>query len=393
MSVTYHYLDYAASAPLRPEAVSARDAYEALACAQANPNSLHSLGREASRHLEDARRTMARCLGGGFRPADIVFCGGGTEADNLAVYGIAEAMRAKDPARTTVILSAIEHDAVRDLAAPLKGRGFRVETVAPGRDGIVEPASVEALLDERTALVALMAANNETGAVQPIGAVGAAVKAAGATFMVDGIQAFGRIPLDLTSVDAFTLAGHKIGAPVGTAVLALKRRVPFIPTLIGGGQESGRRPGTQDVAGAVALAAVSKLLCPHIPETRALVAGRAQAMVDAILAGSDAIRPTLPGPMDDRRLPGVVNLLVDGVESESLILALDAAGYGVSAGSACSTGSLDPSHVLLAMGIGRDEAFGSLRVSFDERVEDDVLQGFASTLCQVVAELRSREGL
>ncbi|NLQ12770.1 aminotransferase class V-fold PLP-dependent enzyme [Olsenella sp. KGMB02461] len=383
---SYVYLDYAASAPLRPEAVAARAAYEALPCACANPNSLHTLGRQAASHLEQARRTLAKCLGGGVRPMDVAFAGGGTEANNLAVIGLAEGCREAHPSRRRVLLGATEHDSVLDLVSPLKARGFEVSLVAPHPDGSIDAASLESYLADDVALVSLMAANNETGVVAHLPELAAAIHGAGALFHSDAIQAFGRIPLDLSGVDAVTLAGHKIGAPVGTAAFAIKTRTPYRPQSFGGGQEGGRRPGTQDVAGACALAATAAYCTEHLSEVRPLVASRARHVYQRLCAPGTHIVPTAGTAVGDDRLPGVVSVMVESFESEQLILELDNLGYEVSAGSACSSSSLDPSHVLSAMGIGRTLALGSLRISFDERVSLEELDGFCDALLAVVAK-------
>lgn len=383
---SFVYLDYAASAPLRPEAVAARSAYEALPCACANPNSLHTLGRQAASHLEQARRTLAKCLGGGFRPMDVAFAGGGTEANNLAVIGLAEGCREAHPSRRRVLLGATEHDSVLDLVSPLKARGFEVSLVAPHPDGSIDAASLESHLADDVALVSLMAANNETGVVANLPELAAAVHGAGALFHSDAIQAFGRIPLDLSGVDAVTLAGHKIGAPVGTAAFAIKNRTPYRPQSFGGGQEGGRRPGTQDVAGACALAATAAYCMEHLSQVRPLVASRARHVYQRLCAPGTHIVPTAGTAVGDDRLPGVVSVMVESYESEQLILELDNLGYEVSAGSACSSGSLDPSHVLSAMGIGRTLALGSLRISFDERVSLEELNGFCDALLAIVAK-------
>lgn len=386
MDRPYVYLDYAASAPLRPEAVAARDAYEALPCSVANPNSLHTLGRQAAGHLERARRTLAVALGSGFRPFEVSFCGGGTEANNLAVMGLAEGARTKDGRRTSVVIGSVEHDSVLDLAAPLKARGFSVSFAPATARGCIDLDALEGLCGPDTALVCLMAANNETGVIQPVDRAARIAHGAGALVHVDAVQAFGRIPLDVPFADSVSLAGHKIGAPVGTAALALRSRAPYRPQSFGGGQEGGRRPGTQDVAGACALAACAELCVNNVVQVRPVVADRARAVYQRLCGPGSPVRPTVDGSVGDDRLPGIVSLLVDGMESETLILALDAAGFGVSAGSACSSGSLDPSHVLTAMGIPRDAALGSLRVSFDERVDPADLDRFCDALLAVATD-------
>lgn len=380
------YLDYAASAPARAASLAAEADYERSAIAGANPNSLHTLGRQAARALDGARADLARCLGGGFRPPDVTFTSGGTESNNLALLGLAEGARARDRVRRRVVISAIEHDSVIDVAPSLRARGFEVSTVDVDREGVVDAEALGALLGPDVALVSVMAANNETGVAQPLPALGRAAHAVGAVMHTDAVQAFGRIPLDLGDVDAVSVAAHKIGGPVGAGALVVRPRTALRPQSFGGGQERGRRAGTQDVRGALAFAAVARYCCTHVDEHRALVSSRAQGLQEALCTPGSAIHPTVELPYGEGRLPGLVSLLVDGLDSETLVLELDEAGFEVSAASACSSGSLEASHVLLAMGIPRRQALGSLRVSFDERVAPDDLDRFAEALRAVVAK-------
>ena len=377
------YLDHAASSPLRPEALAAMSAYDASAIAGANPNSLHTLGRRAARELDGARRALVDCLGGHFRPSDVTFTSGGTESNNLAVIGLAEGARGRDSRRRRVVVSAIEHDSVLDLVGPLHERGFEVDLVRPDRSGVVGPEALEALLDETCALVSVMYANNETGVIQPVSALARAAHAAGALFHTDAVQALGHVPLDLGEVDAVSVAAHKLGGPVGVGALVCRGRAPLRPLSFGGGQEQGRRAGTQDVRGALAFAAAAQACSVDLGATRALVSARARRLVGRLCAeGTGIVRTTDAAD----RLPGIVSVMAPGLDSETMILALDQAGFEVSAGSACSSGSLDASHVLLAMGIPREEALGSLRISFDERVDERDLDRFADTLIAIVAE-------
>ena len=379
----YAYLDHAASSPLRPEALAAERAYDENPIAGANPNSLHSLGRAAARALDGARADLARCLGGRFRPADVTFTSGGTESNNLAVIGLAEGARARSARRRRVVLSAIEHDSVLDLVGPLHERGFEVDLVRPGRSGAVEPEELEGLLGQDCALVSVMYANNETGVIQPVGELARAAHRAGALFHTDAVQALGHVPLDLADVDAASVAAHKLGGPVGVGALACRGRTPLRPLSFGGGQEQGRRAGTQDVRGALAFAAAARACAAGLEATRELVAGRARRLEERLCAPGTGIVATTDAP---RRLPGIVSVMAPELDSETMILALDQAGFEVSAGSACSSGSLDASHVLLAMGIPREQALGSLRVSFDERVDEADLERFSTTLIAIVAE-------
>ena len=384
------YLDYAASAPLGDAAREAMDAYERAPYAGANPNSLHTMGRQAARALDGARRDLVRCLGGGFRPADVTFTSGGTESNNLALLGLAEGARDRDRMRTKVVISAIEHDSVLDVAPVLRSHGFEVVSARPNRQGIVTAETVAGLVGRDTALVSLMSANNETGIVQPVGVVADVAHAAGACMHTDAVQAFGRIPLELDNVDAVSIAAHKIGGPVGIGALACRQRVRLRPQSFGGGQEQGRRAGTQDVRGALAFAASATECARNLDGWRAEVSARAQALLDKLAAAELGIVPSVS--FDelgwDGRLAGIVSILVPGVDSETLVLECDQAGFEVSAASACSSGSLDASHVLLAMGIPRELALCSLRVSFDQRVDQGELVRFADVLADIVARRR-----
>lgn len=378
------YLDYAASAPLRKEALDAWVTYHNEPWGVANPNSLHTLGRKAASALEEARRTIAGCLGSKFRPNEIIFTSGGTESNNMALLGIAEGVRKREHRRSRVVLSAIEHDSVLDVATLLRGRGFEVELVQPNSAGVITPESVAKALSDQCALVSVMAANNETGVIQPIDEIACIAHDAGALMHVDAIQAFGRIPIELSNVDAVSLAAHKIGGPLGTGALALRRRTPFIPQNLGGGQEGGKRPGTQDVAGAVAFAAAAQVVFADLDSVRESVAACARHVYARLVTGDNSIIATVGTDVGPDQLPGIVSIMVPALDSETLVLQLDEMGFEVSAGSACSSGSLDPSHVLTAMGVERDKALGSLRVSFDERVSQEELDAFCDALLKIV---------
>lgn len=380
------YLDYAASAPRRPQSLAAETAYEGQRWAGANPNSLHTLGREAARALDGARADIALCLGGGLRPSDIAFTSGGTESNNLAVFGLAEGARGRDGRRRSVVISAIEHDSVLDLVPSLRNRGFDVAIARPDRDGVVSAAAISSLVGRDTALVSVMYANNETGVIQPVPEIAQAAHTVGAIFHTDAVQALGRIPLQLSEVDAVSVAAHKIGGPVGVGALAVRGRVPFRPQSFGGGQESGRRPGTQDVRAALAFAAAARYCDEHLTEARAATSLVAQELYDVLCVEGTGIIPSTSACVDDRRLPGIVSVMVPGLDSETLVLGLDEAGYEVSAGSACSSGSLEPSHVLSAMGIPRNDALGSLRISFDERVSVDDVRALSRVLVSLVED-------
>lgn len=381
----YVNLDYAASTPMRPEAVQAQADYDASRLAGVNPNSLHSLGRQAAIRQEECRRAVAASLGTRVRASEIVFTGGGTEANVLALLGIAQAVRERDRGRSRVIVSAIEHDSILDNLPLLRADGFTVDVIKPDSTGRIDPSSLERLISSDVALVSVMLANNETGVVQPIADLARIAHGAGARMHSDAIQGWLHIPFDVSAlgVDALSLAGHKVGGPVGIGALYLKSRTPIRARSFGGGQEGGLRPGTQDLRAIVALAAAASALRPLVAQHREQVGSLANGLYTRLCA-----HPRIHATMGDwasvERLPGIVSIYVDGIDSEELILQLDGRGYEVSAGSACSSASLDASHVLRAMGIPREKALGSLRISFDDRVEPDSLERFAQALFEVV---------
>lgn len=381
----YVNLDYAASTPMRPEAMQAQADYDASRLAGVNPNSLHSLGRQAAIRLEECRRAVAASLGTRVRASEIVFTGGGTEANVLALLGIAQAVRERDRGRSRVIVSAIEHDSILDNLPLLRADGFTVDVIKPDSTGRIDPSSLERLISSDVALVSVMLANNETGVVQPIADLARIAHGAGARMHCDAIQGWLHIPFDVSAlgVDALSLAGHKVGGPVGIGALYLKSRTPIRARSFGGGQEGGLRPGTQDLRAIVALAAAASALRPLVAHHREQVGSLANGLYTRLCA-----HPRIHATMGDwasvERLPGIVSIYVDGIDSEELILQLDGRGYEVSAGSACSSASLDASHVLRAMGIPREKALGSLRISFDDRVEPDSLERFAQALFEVV---------
>lgn len=378
-------LDYAASTPMRAEALLAQREYDDSELAGVNPNSLHSLGRKAAARLEVARREIARSFGARVRPSEIILTNGGTEANQLALLGLAEGARQRDRKRNRVIVSAIEHDSILDNLPLLRAAGFTVDLVQPCRAGYIEPAALIELLGDDVALVSIMAANNETGVVQPIRELATGAHTEGALFHTDAIQGYLHIPLDATElgVDAMSVAAHKIGGPVASGALYVKTRTPLRPRIFGGGQEAGRRAGTQDLRTQLAFAAAARTLAPHVAQERE----KLQALSDKLYATLTA-HPRVHATMGDYahadRLPGMVSIYIDGMDSEELIIKLDAAGFEVSAGSACSSGSMDPSHVLSAMGIGREQALGALRISFDDRVNPTDLDNFAQTLLSIV---------
>lgn len=388
---TYVYLDYAATAPLCEEAAAAMAPYQvpgrANLAAGGNANSLHAPGRAAFAALEDARRSLARDLGAR-RPDEIVLTSGATEADDMAVLGIALAaaeerrLRGAGGFTPHVITTAIEHDAVLAPAKRLEAQGFRVTRLAPNRRGFVEAAALKEALDADTVLVSVQAANSEVGSIQPVAELARAAHAAGALFHTDAVQALGKAPVDVGAwgVDAASFSAHKVGGPKGAGALYLKARTPFQPQALGGGQEAGRRSGTQNVAGAVGLAAAAHAAVALQEAQAARLRGLRDALY-AALGRHGAVHATADvAPGSAEYLPNIVHVLVDGLESETLILRFDKLGFGVSGGSACSSHSLEPSHVLRALGIDADRAHGALRVSMGRSTTQADVDAFAEAM-------------
>lgn len=392
----YRYFDTAASCPRAEACRQAEAAYDAQDWAGANPNSLHSWGRAAFAALEEARRSLARSLGAR-RPSEVVFTSGGTESNNIALRAAADgARRRSGGARDAVLVSAFEHDSVLACARLLRQQGFEAALVPVTREGVVDLGALERALAERAgrvALVSIMAANNEVGTLQPLAEAARLAHAAGALFHTDAVQAFGHVPFDATSlgVDLASVAAHKLGGPVGVGALYARAgtpvEAPAAPVLAGAGQERGISPGTQDVRGAMAFAAAAADAVAHLEERAERTGRLADVLVEACCGGEGAPAwPTVPGPRAGRVLPGVVHLTVPGRQSEGLVLGLDARGFAVSGGSACSSSSLEPSHVLTAMGVPRDEAYCGLRVSFDHRADEEGVRALAQALRALCAE-------
>lgn len=396
------YFDYAATAPFDESLIPVLQG-----ASWANANSLHAAGREARKQLEEARLQIARCLGAR-QPAEIVFTSGGTESCNTAIKGLMGPEKAKEGAH--VIVSSIEHHAVLDAADSLKARGYKVIRLDPNRFGVVEPGALEeaiARIEEgggSIALVCVMAVNNELGTIQPVRELAEIAHAHKARFFCDCVQALGKLDIQLeqSGVDAASFSAHKIGGPKGCGVLYLRRGARIQPLLHGGGQESGLRSGTSNVPGNVAQAAAIK----HAVEQREQVWSHLAELREALLEGvaalelPHALKPTLSEsfvPSATEALgasfagegapvvPHIVNLLADGLEGETLVQRLDAVGFAVSSGSACSTGNLDPSHVLTACGIPKTQAYGSLRLSFGAATACEEIDAFLQALPQVMA--------
>jgi cysteine desulfurase len=375
------FLDAAATTPVRREVLEAMWPY--LTGEFGNPSSHHSLGEAAAAALAGARAATAKALD--CRPGEVVFTSGGTEADNLAVKGIALARRAADPRLDRVAISAVEHPAVEESARYLERvHGFAVDVIPVDRFGQVSEEALAAVLQPGTALVSIMYANNEVGTVQPIARLAALARTHGVPFHTDAVQAAGWLPLDAGAlgVDALSISGHKLGAPKGSGALFVRGRVRVEPLVHGGGQERGRRSGTENVAGAVALAMA--LALPREPAGS--VAALRDGFIDAVLAGVPGAQ--LTGHRTER-LPSVASFCFPGTSGESVLLELERQGVVCSSGSACAAGSDAPSPVLLAMGIEPGIAQTAVRFSFDSTVTAAQLQQAAAAVRTAVAGVRS----
>jgi cysteine desulfurase len=389
------YLDHAATTPMLPEAV---EAYVAAAATVGNASSLHAAGRDARRRVEEARERVAASLGA--RPSEVIFTGGGTESDNLAVKGIWWARRAEDPRRTRIIASAIEHHAVLDAVQWLGENGAQVTWLPVDPLGRV---SVDALREElarhgdEVALVTTMWANNEVGTVQPVAELAAVAAEYGVPFHTDAIQAVGQVPVDFAAcgASALTVTGHKLGGPAGVGALLLGRDVAVTPLLHGGGQERDVRSGTLDVPGISAFAVAVELAVKR----QAAEAQRLAALRDDLIARVEAAVPDaiLNGDRE-QRLPGNAHFTFPGCEGDALLLLLDAAGIACSTGSACSAGIAQPSHVLLAMGADEVAARSTLRFTLGHTSTSADVDALVAALPAAVerarraGELRSLRG-
>ena len=375
------YLDHAATTPVRREVL---EAITPLLTTQfGNPSSAHEAGERARAALDEGRRLVASALG--VRDGEIVFTSGGTESNNLAVQGIAVATMLGRGA-SHIVTTPIEHSSVREPARFLERvHGFEVTEVPVDGDGLVDPDDVAAALRDDTALVAVGLANNEVGTVQPVARIAEACRARGIPLHVDAVQAAGWLPLSLADLGADSLAvsGHKLGTPQGIGALAIRTGVPLEPLLHGGGQERGRRSGTENVAGAAALGVALALAEAEREEA----AARVSRIRDAFIADAAALVPgiRLTGhPL--HRLPSVASFVIPGANGEAVLVELERSGVLASSGSACRAGSTEPSHVLLAMGVDADEARTAVRFSFPRTLDAD-LAPVARALAAAVGEL------
>ena len=379
------YADNAATTPVSQHVVDAMLPY--FNECYGNPSSLYSLGRQAKKPLEEARATVAECLGA--LPQEIFFTSGGSEADNWAIKGIAHEMAKKG--KKHIISSKFEHHAVLHSLDALKKEGFEITLLDVYHDGLVRVEDVEKAIRPDTALVTIMYANNEIGTIQPIAEIGAVCKAHGVLFHTDAVQAVGNVEIDVKAqnIDLLSLSGHKFHGPKGTGALSCRKGIRLPNLIDGGAQERGKRAGTENVPGIVGLSVALKDACDTIEERRE----RLTKMRNRLIDGASKIERSHLNGDRDKRLPGNFNMCFEGIEGESLLLKLDFAGICGSSGSACTSGSLDPSHVLLAIGLPHEIAHGSLRISFsDQNTEEDV-DYILEVLPEIVTYLRNMSPL
>lgn len=364
------YLDYAATSPLRPAAREAMAPF--LDVRFGNPSGLYAVGRDAQQALDEARAGVAACLGA--RPSEIIFTSGATESINTALFGISYALR-RAGAGSHIITSAIEHHAGLHAAAFLEELGFDVTTIGCDAAGRVSLGELERALRPGTILVSVMLANNEVGTIQPIAEIGALLRSRAAPgghrviLHTDAVQAPAWLPIDVETlgVDALSLSAHKFGGPKGTGILYLRRATPFHPLLLGGGQEMHKRAGTENVAGIVGAAAALEAVASGTRQRSARVLALRNRLRDGILAAVPDVQ--VNGCQVDC-LPNILNVAFGGLESDALVAALDERGVAVSSGSACSSSTWEPSHVLMAMGVPIRRAVGSIRFSLGEATTD-----------------------
>lgn len=373
------YLDHAATTPVRREVYEAMIPY--LTDKFGNPSSIHWFGREIRKDVDDARERVARALNVSAR--EIFFTSGGTESDNIAIMGSIAAL--KDKGRH-IITSAVEHHATLDTCKSLEKQGYKVTVLPVDKYGLVSPEDLRQAITKETILVTIMHANNEVGTIQPIEEIGSIAREQGVRFHTDAVQTLGNLPVDPGKfhADLLSISGHKIYGPKGVGILYVRKGTKLANISFGGAQERNLRPGTENVPGIMGLATALELAVAEQPQTHKHLVRLRDKLIDGLTALPDVI---LNGHRQ-QRLPGNVNVSILRVEGESLILSLDMAGIAGSSGSACTSGSLDPSHVLMAMGLDHQTAHGSLRLTLGKSTTEDDIDYVLSVVPGVIDRLR-----
>ena len=374
------YLDNNATTAMRSEVVEAMTPY--FLEDYGNASSIHWFGQKAKAAIDDARSQVADLIGA--QTAEIVFLGGGTEADNLAIRGIAESQQSRG---RHIITSRIEHHATLNTCKDLEKKGFELSWIGVGTEGLIDPDEVRRTLRPDTILISIMHANNEIGTIQPVEEIGRMAEESGVYLHSDGVQAAGKIPVDVRGlgVHLYSLSSHKIHGPKGVGALYIRKGTPLRPIMTGGGHERNRRAGTENVAGIVGFGEAARLARENLAADMVRVAELRDSM-------EERLRAAIPGihinGESAPRLPNTSNIMVDYAEGEGLVISLDLKGIAVSTGSACSSGSMEPSHVLTAIGKTPDEGFGSLRISLSTLTTAADVDRFVEVLPGIVDRLR-----
>lgn len=374
------YADNAATTKISQTAMKAM--ISAMENSYGNPSSIHQIGMAANDALQTAREQIARCLG--CMPKEIFFTSGGTESDNQAI--VSAAMLGAKQNKRHIISTAFEHHAVLHTLRRLKEQGFEIQLLDVGAEGNITAAQVEEAIRPDTCLVTVMFANNEIGSILPIAEIGEVCRAHGVLFHTDAVQAAGHIPVNVReqNIDMLSLSAHKFHGPRGIGALYVKRGIELISLMEGGGQERGKRPGTENLPAIMGMAAALKEECTLMEQNEAKVT----AMRDRLIQGLSQIPYSILNGSREKRLPGNVNFCFEGVSGESLLLLLDSRGICASSGSACASGALDPSHVLLSLGLAPEIAQGSLRISLDISNTEEEIDYMLEVIPQVVEQLR-----
>ena len=378
--MTTVYADNAATTQMSRAAIDAMLPY--METIYGNPSSLHSVGQQAAEALQNARERIAACLNAS--PREIYFTSGGSEADNQAILSAARLGARKG--KKHIISTAFEHHAVLHTLKKLEKEGFEIELLPVGAIGTITAQQVKSALRADTCLVTVMYANNEIGSILPIAEIGEVCREAGVLFHTDAVQAAGHVPIDVQAqhIDMLSLSAHKLHGPKGIGVLYARQGVPLTSLIEGGAQERGKRAGTENLPAIMGMAAALEDACAHIDEN----ARKVSALRDRLIADLSKIPHSALNGDPVNRLPGNVSFCFEGIEGESLLLLLDAKGICASSGSACTSGSLDPSHVLLAIGRPHEVAHGSLRLSLCEWNTDEDVDRILAAVPEVVAYLR-----
>jgi len=375
------YLDHSATTPVDPEVATIMMTYYTEK--YGNPSSVHGFGREAKQALEQARNQVAELIGAASQ--EITFTSGGTEADNLAILGTAEALRKKGK---HIITSCIEHHAVLETCEYLEKNGFDLTVIPVDEEGIISVDDVRKAIRPDTILITVMHANNEVGSIQPISEIGKLAKEHGIVFHVDAVQSLGKIPINVEEmqVDLLTISSHKIYGPKGVGALYVRKGVRIVPLVHGGGQERKRRSGTENTPGIIGFGKACELAGQRMADDAEHQRKLRDKLMNGILERIEFVK--VNGPVGERRLPNNVNVSIRYVEGESLLLSLDMLGIAASSGSACTSGSLDPSHVLLGMGLIHEIAHGSLRFSLGRQNTEEDIDYVLEQLPKIVERLR-----